>query len=66
MKLALTKKQEIAVNLLKTLQPLIGDELVEAILNNPEETEEQRSEKFAHLDELKNILAPLKMPMRKN
>ena len=60
MKLALTKKQEIAVNLLKTLQPLIGDELVEAILNNIEETEEQRSLKFAHLNELKDILATIK------
>jgi pyruvate-ferredoxin/flavodoxin oxidoreductase len=60
MKLALTKKQEIAVNLLKALQPLIGDELVEAILNNPEETEGQRSEKFAHLKELKKILATIK------
>ncbi|MFK5973411.1 MAG: pyruvate:ferredoxin (flavodoxin) oxidoreductase [Flavobacteriaceae bacterium] len=60
MKLALTKKQEIAVDLLKTLQPLIGDELVESILSNTEETEKQKSEKFAHLDELKIILATIK------
>jgi len=39
MKLALTKKQEIAVDLLKSLELLVGRELVEAILNNPEETE---------------------------
>ncbi|WP_422083264.1 pyruvate:ferredoxin (flavodoxin) oxidoreductase [Ulvibacterium sp.] len=56
MKLALSKKQEIAVNLLKSLEPLVGNELVEAILNNPEANESQREEKFQHLDELKQIL----------
>jgi pyruvate-ferredoxin/flavodoxin oxidoreductase len=56
MKLALTKKQEIAINLLKSLESLVGSELVEAILNNPEENETQREEKFQHLDELKKIL----------
>ncbi|MCK5442746.1 MAG: pyruvate:ferredoxin (flavodoxin) oxidoreductase, partial [Maribacter sp.] len=60
MKLALTKKQEIAVNLLKSSEAIIGTELVEAILNNPEETEAQRSEKFKHLDELKDILSTIK------
>ncbi len=56
MKLALTKKQEIAINLLRSLQTLVGTELVEAILNNPEETEADRSEKFAQIEELKKIL----------
>lgn len=56
MKLALSKKQEIAINLLKSLESLVGAELVEAILNNPEENETQRKEKFQHLDELKKIL----------
>ncbi|WP_299530819.1 pyruvate:ferredoxin (flavodoxin) oxidoreductase [Ulvibacterium sp.] len=56
MKLALSKKQEIAVNLLKSSESLIGNELVEAILNNPEADESQREEKFRHLDELKKIL----------
>lgn len=60
MKLALTKKQEIAVNLLKSSEAIIGTELVEAILNNPEETEAQRSAKFKHLDELKDILSTIK------
>ncbi len=60
MKLALTKKQEIAVDLLKSSEAIIGTELVEAILNNPEETEAQRSEKFTHLDELKDILSTIK------
>lgn len=60
MKLALTKKQEIAVNLLKSSEAIIGTELVEAILNNPEETESQRSDKFAHLDELQEVLSTIK------
>jgi pyruvate-ferredoxin/flavodoxin oxidoreductase len=57
MKLALSKKQEIAVSLLKSLESTIGSELVEAILNNPEEDETQRSEKFKQLDLLKEELS---------
>ena len=57
MKLALSKKQEIAVGLLRSLQSLVGSELVEAILNNPEDTEAEKSQKFAHLEELKQTLA---------
>ncbi|NNJ88922.1 MAG: pyruvate:ferredoxin (flavodoxin) oxidoreductase [Eudoraea sp.] len=57
MKLALSKKQEIAVGLLKSLEKKVGKELVDAILNNPEEDESQRKEKFKHLDELKEILS---------
>ncbi len=60
MKLALTKKQEIAVNLLKQLKNVVGAELTEAILTNPEETEEQRSQKFADIDRLKEVLAGVK------
>jgi pyruvate-ferredoxin/flavodoxin oxidoreductase len=60
MKLALSKKQEIAMHLLKSLEAEIGAQLVEAILSNPEENEAQRSEKFGHLDELKEILPTLK------
>ncbi len=56
MKLALSKKQEIAVGLLKSLEGTVGSELVEAILNNPEEDEAQRKEKFKQLDELKAVL----------
>ncbi|RKN83217.1 pyruvate:ferredoxin (flavodoxin) oxidoreductase [Ulvibacterium marinum] len=65
MKLALSKKQEIAINLLKSLESLVGAELVEAILNNPEENETQRKEKFQHLDELKKILEPSDDPNAK-
>ena len=57
MKLALSKKQEIAVNLLKSLELLVGSELVEAILSNPEETEAQKEEKFAQIEKLKKTLS---------
>jgi pyruvate-ferredoxin/flavodoxin oxidoreductase len=60
MKLALTKKQEIAVKLLKDLKNLVGVELTEAILGNPEETEAERSQKFADIDKLKEVLTKKK------
>lgn len=60
MKLALTKKQEIAVNLLKDLKNVVGAELTEAILNNPEVTEAERSQKFADIDKLKEVLSKKK------
>ena len=56
MKLALSKKQEIAVDLLKELEPVIGKELVASILNNTEEDETQKKQKHAHITELKSIL----------
>ncbi len=56
MKLALSKKQEIAVDLLKELEPVIGKELVTSILNNTEEDETQKKQKHAHITELKSIL----------
>lgn len=56
MKLALTKKQEIAVDLLKSLEPIIGGELVEAIINNAEDTEALKKEKFAQIEALQEIL----------
>lgn len=59
MQLALTKKQEIAVNLLKSLELLVGSDLVNTILTNPETTEAQKQEKFASLEELKKTLAIL-------
>lgn len=59
MKLALTKKQEIAVDLLKSLELLVGSEIVESILNNNEENEAQKSEKFEQIETLKKTLAYL-------
>ncbi|AVR44387.1 pyruvate:ferredoxin (flavodoxin) oxidoreductase [Christiangramia fulva] len=59
MRLALTKKEEIAVDLLKSLENEVGSELVEAILNNPEGDEIQKKEKLAQIQQLKAILANL-------
>lgn len=56
MKLALKKKQEIAASLLSALQPLVGAELVQAILDNPETDEAERSRKFEDLERLRKIL----------
>ncbi|WKK66606.1 pyruvate:ferredoxin (flavodoxin) oxidoreductase [Lutimonas zeaxanthinifaciens] len=56
MQLALTKKQEIAVNLLKSLELLVGSELVSAILNNPESNESEKAKKFEDIDRLKETL----------
>ncbi|WP_445381109.1 pyruvate:ferredoxin (flavodoxin) oxidoreductase [Robiginitalea sp. IMCC43444] len=56
MKLALKKKQEIAAALLRSQEPLVGKELVQAILENPETNEEERSQKFKDLERLRNIL----------
>ncbi|MFD0976731.1 pyruvate:ferredoxin (flavodoxin) oxidoreductase [Salinimicrobium gaetbulicola] len=62
MRLALSKKQEIAADLLKIVEPLVGTELVQAILNNPEENELQKKEKHAQIAELKEILSTLGTP----
>jgi len=59
MKLALTKKQEIAFNLLDTLNPMLDASLVESIVNNPEETETQKEEKFAQIELLNKSLAKI-------
>jgi len=59
LKLGLSKKQEIAIGLLRSLEPEIGSELVQAILNNGEETEALKSEKFAQLKVLDGILAKI-------
>ncbi|NNL16701.1 MAG: pyruvate:ferredoxin (flavodoxin) oxidoreductase [Flavobacteriaceae bacterium] len=57
MKLALSKKQEIAASLLKGFEKEVGTDLVEAILNNPEKTEAEKADNFANLDKLKSKLA---------
>ncbi|WP_240676213.1 pyruvate:ferredoxin (flavodoxin) oxidoreductase [Botryobacter ruber] len=56
MRLALTKKQEIAVELLKSVEHLVGSELVASILHNPEQTEAEKSQKFADIETLKTML----------
>jgi pyruvate-ferredoxin/flavodoxin oxidoreductase len=62
MKLALNKKQEIAVKLLKSLEPVIGKALVASILDNPESNEAERKQKFEDLEKLKEILSPMADP----
>ena len=59
MKLALSKKQEIAVDLLKSIENEVGKELTDAILNNPEKTEAEKAENFKNLDKLKVKLASI-------
>ena len=60
MRLALTKKQEIAVDLLKGLEGKVGSELVESILSNPETTELEKAKKHEDIDTLDSILKKFK------
>ncbi len=62
MKLALSKKQEIAADLLKNLAGDIGEDLVDAILNNPESNEAERARKFEDLKKLDEVLRTLDSP----
>jgi pyruvate-ferredoxin/flavodoxin oxidoreductase len=57
MKLALSKKEEIAVDLLKTVAPLVGPALVEAILSNGEESEGLKKQKLTDIQILNGLLA---------
>ena len=59
MRLALTKKQEIAVDLLKSLEFLVGSEIVDAIISNLESTEKEKSKKIADIEDLKKTLKVL-------
>ncbi|NNK74094.1 MAG: pyruvate:ferredoxin (flavodoxin) oxidoreductase, partial [Flavobacteriaceae bacterium] len=60
MKLALTKKQEIAVDLLKGLENEAGSEMVEAIISNPESNETEKAKKHADIEKLNAILETFK------
>ncbi|WP_242084128.1 pyruvate:ferredoxin (flavodoxin) oxidoreductase [Aestuariivivens sediminis] len=62
MKLALSKKQEVAIKLLKGLESEIGVEMVDSILNNPEQTEAEKAENFENLNQLKDKLATINSP----
>ena len=55
-KLALTKKEEIAVSLLKSLESVIGSTLVNKIIDSPENTETLKAEKLKDIAELNEIL----------
>ena len=56
MQLALTKKQEIAVDLLKSLESKVGSTIVNNILNNAEENETLKEQKINQIEELNEIL----------
>jgi pyruvate-ferredoxin/flavodoxin oxidoreductase len=59
MKLALDKKQEIAINLLRSLEKELGSELVSAIIENPEADELEKQTKLNDLDKLRDKLRQL-------
>ncbi|RXP45604.1 pyruvate:ferredoxin (flavodoxin) oxidoreductase [Lutibacter sp. HS1-25] len=59
MRLALSKKQEIAVDLLKTLENEIGSALVNDILNNAETDETLKEQKLNQIEEVNAILDKL-------
>jgi len=56
MKLALSKKQEIAFDLLKSLESKIGSTLVNSIIDNVEGTEALKEQQLKSIDELNAIL----------
>ena len=59
MKLALSKKQEIAFDLLDKVKDLVGTDLATAIVDNLEADEASKKQKFADLDKLNDKLATL-------
>ncbi|WP_242203963.1 pyruvate:ferredoxin (flavodoxin) oxidoreductase [Aestuariivivens insulae] len=65
MKLALSKKQEIATQFLKDLEKEVGTELTRAILDNPEHNEAEKTENFKNLEILKDKLATINSPEAK-
>ncbi|MCW5518455.1 pyruvate:ferredoxin (flavodoxin) oxidoreductase [Aureitalea sp. L0-47] len=62
MKLALSKKQEIAVQLLETLKPILDEELVNSILENLESTEAEKAKKLEDIDTLQEVLKSIDSP----
>jgi pyruvate-ferredoxin/flavodoxin oxidoreductase len=56
LKLGLSKKQELAVDLLKSLEETIGSQIVNDIVNNHEEDEIQKAQKLNQIKELNKIL----------
>ncbi len=62
MKLALTKKQELAVNLLESLRNKLDKELISSILENPETTEAEKAGKLEDIDKLQSALANIDDP----
>ena len=65
MKLALSKKEEIAVSLLQSLESIVGSALVNKIVDSPENTEALKAEKMKDIDELNAILDTIDTPEAK-
>jgi pyruvate-ferredoxin/flavodoxin oxidoreductase len=65
MRLALTERQKTARTLLKELEDVIGTELVEAILNNPEADEKQKEEQQEYIRQVKEAIKDLDTPQAK-
>lgn len=59
MRLALSKKQELAFDLLQTIELLIGSEIVDAIVNNKETNETEKATKITDIERLKLMLQNL-------
>ena len=59
MRLALTKKQELAFDLLQSVELLIGSEIVDAIVNNKETNETEKATKIADIAKLNLALQNL-------
>jgi pyruvate-ferredoxin/flavodoxin oxidoreductase len=62
MKLALSKKQEIALQLLEMMKPALDEELVNSILENPEATEAEKAKKLEDIDRLQQALKSIDNP----
>ena len=60
MRLALTKKQEIAFDLLKSMEDQVGSDIVNKIIENIEEDEAQKELKLNQIEELNAILDTIK------
>ncbi len=65
MRLALTERQKTARTLLKELEDIIGSELVEAILNNPEADEKQKEEQQEYIRQVKEAIKDIDTPAAK-
>jgi len=62
MRLALNAKQKEAFQLLHELEDIVGSELVDAIVNNPENTEEEKEQQIQNIKAVRAALAGLTDP----
>ncbi len=62
MRLALNAKQKEAFHLLNELEDVIGTELVQAIINNPETTEEEKEQQIRNIKAVRSALEGINDP----